>query len=91
MADETTGLTIGIPREADENERRVAIVPATVPALQKLGLRVTIEAGAGVAAGFPDEMYSQRNAEVLDSREAIFQQADIILINVILARLSGQS
>ena len=79
MADETTGLTIGIPREADENERRVAIVPATVPALQKLGLRVTIESGAGVAAGFPDEMYSQRNAEVLESREAIFQQADIIL------------
>lgn len=79
MADETTGLTIGIPREADENERRVAIVPATVPALQKLGLRVTIEAGAGVAAGFPDEMYRQRNAEVLESREAIFQQADIIL------------
>ena len=52
MAEETTGLTIGIPREADENERRVAIVPATVPALQKLGLRVMIEAGAGVAAGF---------------------------------------
>ena len=78
MSQETTGLTVGIPREAAPNERRVAVVPATVPALKKLGLKVIIESGAGAESGFPDDAYRDKQA-LVDTRDQVFQQADIIL------------
>ncbi|MCH2202972.1 MAG: Re/Si-specific NAD(P)(+) transhydrogenase subunit alpha [Fuerstiella sp.] len=79
MSRETPGLTVGIPSEADPNERRVAIVPATIPALNKLGLSVIVESGVGVESGFTDEAYRNRNATVCKTRDEVFQQADIVL------------
>lgn len=79
MTSETRGLTVGIPREADPQERRVAIVPATVPALMKLGLNVVVEAGAGQESGFTDESYREKQAVVLETRDEVFAQADVIL------------
>lgn len=78
MSQETPGLTVGIPREADPHERRVAVVPSTVPALIKLGLKVIIESGAGVESGFTDDAYREKQA-LVDTRDQVFQQADIIL------------
>lgn len=48
-------LTLGVPKEIEEGERRVAMVPATVKKFRKLGFRVVIEAGAGLASDFSDE------------------------------------
>jgi NAD(P) transhydrogenase subunit alpha len=79
MSNDTRRLTVGIPREADPSERRVAIVPAVVPALQKLGLNIMVQSGAGVESGFTDQSYADRQATVVDSRDEVFQQADIIL------------
>lgn len=79
MTSETTGLTVGIPRDARPDERRVAIVPATVPALSKLGLSVVVESGAGLESGFSDDDYREKQAEVAESRDEVFQRADIIL------------
>jgi NAD(P) transhydrogenase subunit alpha len=45
--------------------------------LKKAGLEVILEQSAGVAAGFPDELYVARGARI-DNREDVFQQADII-------------
>lgn len=78
MSQEAPDLIVGIPREPDPQERRVAIVPATVPALHKLGLQVMVESGAGIAAGFPDDAYRQHQAQI-ETRDQVFQQADIIL------------
>jgi NAD(P) transhydrogenase subunit alpha len=79
MSNTAGRLTVGIPREADPSERRVAIVPAVVPALQKLGLNIMVESGAGMESGFTDESYTDRQATIADSRDEVFRQADIIL------------
>ena len=47
-------VVIFVPKETAAGEARVAAVPETVKGMQKLGLQVQIEQGAGVAAGFPD-------------------------------------
>ena len=47
-------MIVGVPRESFPGERRVALVPATIPNLIKAGLEVLVEAGAGDAAGYPD-------------------------------------
>jgi NAD(P) transhydrogenase subunit alpha len=65
-------MKIGVPKETFPGERRVAIVPAVLPALKKLGIDVVIESGAGVDAGFPDASYSSAGASV-GSRNDVFQ------------------
>src|SRR4051812_19871483 len=47
--------------------------------LAKAGLEVAIEAGAGVAAGYPDAQYQEKGAKVLPDRAAVFAQSDIIV------------
>lgn len=69
--------TLGTPRETFPQERRVAIVPRQCEALKKAGLEVIIEQSAGVAAGFPDEMYVARGARI-GTRESVFAESDII-------------
>ena len=58
-------MIAGIIGESYAGERRVAIIPATVPALAKLGMELLVEPGAGAAAGFPDEEYRAKGAAVL--------------------------
>jgi NAD(P) transhydrogenase subunit alpha len=48
-------LSVLAVAETAPGENRVAIVPESVPRLQKLGLDVLIEAGAGAGAGLPAE------------------------------------
>jgi len=69
--------TLGTPRETFPQERRVALIPRQCEVLKKAGLEVIIEQSAGVAAGFPDEMYVARGARI-GSREDVFREADII-------------
>jgi NAD(P) transhydrogenase subunit alpha len=72
-------MIIGVPKETYPGERRVALVPASVPPLAKAGSRVQIEQGAGLAAGFTDDAYRAVGAEIVADRRALFQSADIIL------------
>jgi proton-translocating NAD(P)+ transhydrogenase subunit alpha len=69
--------TIGVPRETFPGERRVAAIPATIPVLQKAGLEVVVERGAGAEAGFPDAAYEEKGAR-LGSRGDVFA-ADVVL------------
>ena len=71
-------MHLAVPKETFPGERRVAIVPAVVPLLLKSGIHVQVEAGAGEAAGFLDAMYTEKGAEVVADRGAIFQAADVI-------------
>ena len=59
-------MKIGVPKETFPGERRVAIVPAVLAALKKLGIDVVIESGAGDGAGFPDAGYSALRARRWD-------------------------
>lgn len=42
----------GVPKETVPDERRVALVPAGVAALKKVGFSIDVEKGAGAAAQF---------------------------------------
>ena len=69
-------MKIGVPKETFPGERRVALVPAVLPALNKLDIEVVVEAGAGEAAGFPDRTYAQHHATIA-SRDEVFR-CDVI-------------
>ena len=46
-------MIVGVPRETFPGERRVAVVPSSIPTLGKGGLEVIVEAGAGAQAFDP--------------------------------------
>jgi proton-translocating NAD(P)+ transhydrogenase subunit alpha len=72
-------MIISVPKETFPGERRVALVPASVPPLIKSGVRVQIESDAGAAAGFTNDAYRESGAEVIADRRQLFQSADIVL------------
>ena len=72
-------MIAGIIGESYAGERRVAIIPATVPALGKLGIEVLVEPGAGAAASFPDDEYRAKGATIAGSRAEVFERAKLIL------------
>ncbi len=72
-------MKVGIPIELGENESRVGATPKTVERLKKQGFDVYIQSGAGKAANFSDEEYTASGATILDSIEAVYKEADIIL------------
>jgi NAD(P) transhydrogenase subunit alpha len=69
-------MKLGVPRETFPGERRVAIVPAVLAPLNKLGITVIVESGAGLSAGFPDHAYAEQKATI-GSRADVFA-ADIL-------------
>ena len=71
MSSDVAGLTIGVVREQREGERRVAMTPAALAPLLKAGARVLLERGAGEAAGFSDQAYAEKGAEVVSRADAL--------------------
>ena len=67
-------LTIGVVKEIDPAENRVAQTPESLAALLKAGFSVVVEAGAGAAAGFADADYTAAGATIIDDAWA----ADIV-------------
>jgi len=57
-------MRIGIPKEKNKNETRVAIVPVSLPKLMKLGFDVIIEKGAGEKSGYSDSEYEEKGAKI---------------------------
>jgi len=72
-------MIVGVPKEVFPNERCVALAPGLVPGLTKKGLTVLVEKGAGREAGFADEEYIEKGARIVDGRDELFSQADVIL------------
>ncbi|MBX3433548.1 MAG: Re/Si-specific NAD(P)(+) transhydrogenase subunit alpha [Pirellulales bacterium] len=66
-------------RETFPGERRVALVPAVLPALAKLGLTVVMEPGAGAGADLPNQEYLDKGAELAADRAAAIAAADVVL------------
>lgn len=72
-------MIIGVPRESFPGERRVALVPGSIPALAKGGLEVIVEAGAGAQAGYPDAEYAAKGAKIVADRAEVFAKADVLV------------
>ncbi len=57
-------MKVAVVKEEAPGERRVALVPETVPRLTAAGLEVLVEQGAGDAAWFPDSAYVAAGAAI---------------------------
>ncbi len=72
-------MKIAIPREISHNETRVAISPDAVKKYVGLGFDVYVEKQAGLACGMKDSDLSDAGATIVDTAEALYKDADIIL------------
>ncbi|XP_057274024.1 NAD(P) transhydrogenase, mitochondrial-like, partial [Pezoporus wallicus] len=70
-------LTVGVPKEIFENEKRVALSPAGVQALAKQGFNVVVESGAGEASKFSDDHYREVGAKIQGTKEVL--ASDLII------------
>ncbi len=78
MPPDSSLLTVGVPKESSGQERRVAIVPADVRSLKKVGFEVLVETNAGLRAGFLDAQYLQQGARIACDR-AELAAAEVIV------------
>ncbi|MBS98936.1 MAG: NAD(P)(+) transhydrogenase (Re/Si-specific) subunit alpha [Oceanospirillaceae bacterium] len=72
-------MRIGVPKEIEEGEKRVALTPDVAHQLQKLGFSLAIESGAGLEASFDDEQYRKAGVEVVEDPKSVWQESDIIM------------
>ena len=72
-------MKIGIPKEIYPGENRVATTPEAAEKIIKLGFEVYVQSGAGIAANITDAAYQQAGVSILDTAQAIWETADIIL------------
>ena len=57
-------ISLYVAKETRRHEKRVALVPAVVAKLQKLGIEPCVEPGAGLLARIPDNDFTQAGAAV---------------------------
>ncbi|MDB5494086.1 MAG: hypothetical protein JWP86_1423 [Phenylobacterium sp.] len=69
---------IAVTKERRAGETRVAAVPETVKKLIAAGFSVTVEAGAGTAAAYPDADYKAAGATIAKTAKDALAKADIV-------------
>ena len=72
-------MTVGVCKENQENEKRVALTPEGAEKLISLGLDVLIEKNAGVASSYTDEAYKEAGATIESNRDSILKKSDLFL------------
>jgi NAD(P) transhydrogenase subunit alpha len=72
-------MIAGVLTETLPGERRVALTPAVLPALAKAGVSVLLQSGAGAAAGYPDQAYVEKGAELASSAADVVARAELLL------------
>jgi H+-translocating NAD(P) transhydrogenase subunit alpha len=70
-------VNIAVLKETQAHERRVALVPAVVPKLIKLGAKLHMQAGAGEAINLADGDF--KDVAFIDDRKALVGEADVVL------------
>ena len=70
-------VNVAILKETQAHERRVALVPAVIPKLIKLGAKLHIQAGAGEAIRLTDAAY--KDVEIVQDRHELVKDADVVL------------
>jgi len=71
-------LTVGIPTEVKEDERRVALTPDGVREMEAHGVEVLVQQGAGLGASIPDEAYANAGAEIVADPAEVWARAGMI-------------
>ncbi|WP_068598350.1 alanine dehydrogenase [Vaginella massiliensis] len=71
---------IGIPRETNNQEKRVLLTPDAVEVLVSNGHQVMVETGAGEGAHFNDKEYSEAGAQISYSTREVFENPIILKV-----------
>lgn len=72
-------MLIGVPKEIAPGETRVALIPAGVPVLTKMGHEIWVESGAGTASFFSDQQYTEQGAKIVKDTGRLYKESDVIL------------
>jgi alanine dehydrogenase len=72
-------MRVGVPTEIKPDEYRVALTPAGVRELTKLGHDVLIESGAGAGSAIADRDFQAQGARIVGDADAVFGEAELIL------------
>ena len=80
-------MNIAVLNETSPGEARVALMPDSAQKLVAQKASVSIESGAGLGAARTDDDYSAAGATVVDDRNALLAQADVL---VVVNRLSPE-
>ena len=73
-------MKICVLRETVEGEARVALMPDSVQKLVALKASVSVESGAGLGAARTDDDYRKTGATVADDRNALLNDADVLVV-----------
>lgn len=71
-------MRIGVPKEIKNRESRVGLIPAGVRALVAHGHRVSVQKGAGLGSGIPDEAFQAAGAEMVPTAADVWA-ADMVI------------
>jgi H+-translocating NAD(P) transhydrogenase subunit alpha len=72
-------MKLGIPKEREVGEHRVALVPDVVARLVKQGIEVWVEAGAGEGSFFSNSAYEKVGATIISDTTTLWSDADVIV------------
>lgn len=72
-------MIIGVCKEAERNEKRVALTPEVAQKLIAMGLQVSVESGAGLSSSYTDSHYLAAGAIVEKNRMSIIKTCDLLL------------
>ena len=72
-------MLIGVPKEIKNHEYRVGMTPSGVHELVRHGHTVIVEANAGLAIGFNNDIYIKAGASIAQNVSEIFASADMIV------------
>ncbi len=72
-------MRVGVPSEIKKNEHRVGLTPTAVREYVAHGHTVSVQAGAGMGAGFTDADYQKAGAAIVADAATIFANADMIV------------
>jgi len=72
-------MRVGVPKEIKKNEHRIGLTPTAVREYVAHGHDVTVQAGAGLGAGFTDADYKKAGARLAASAAEIFANSDMIV------------
>lgn len=73
-------LSIGIPKEEEFQENRIALTPDAVSVLVANGIEITVEAGAGLKSFFSDNEYAEAGAKISFDKKEVYAQPFILKV-----------
>lgn len=72
-------MRVAVPKEIKPGEHRVALTPAAAGEFVRAGHTVLVQTGAGAGAGFADADYEARGAKLVESADAVYGEAELIV------------